>query len=475
MIPTFIGVLLLIIGLPIMFKGGASAMLALLIACGPLGGSAAATIPALGTSITPVHFVLGLLILRVALDRDRGSAIGQAIAANWPLLSYAVLSAVLAYVSPRLFQNMIYLPPLKYVATTDLYAVAAVTPTSQNLTTAVYTFGSALAAVVAYVAMDKENSWRTLVTAIVWTGWANVALGILSVIGHGTPIDTILKIFRNGNYAQLSHEYAGFVRMTGIFPEASAFAGYTLVWFFFTFECWFRDVLPRRTGPLSLATFLILVVSTSGTAYVGLGVFSVVTALRLLPWGSSDLHHKVTGVLLAAFFGVVFVCGALAVVPGVAAHLGSMIEHMTVDKSGSSSGLQRSFQMRMGLQAFTASYGIGVGPGSFRSSGIVFAILGSTGVIGFALYMINFMKVWKPFRRSTFLPIGDISTSTGIAAAWAIVLNFFPASTTSPSSDFGITTGLLTGVALALRKYPKSHAILSQIRRRPILSEHLQV
>ncbi len=51
-------------------------------------------------------------------------------------------------------------------------------------------------------------------------------------------------------------------------------------------------------------------------------------------------------------------------------------------KAESVSGRQRAFWAGQSVSAFLQSFGLGVGPGSFRSSSLLTAVLGATGVIG---------------------------------------------------------------------------------------------
>ncbi|MGM9458292.1 hypothetical protein, partial [Lacticaseibacillus rhamnosus] len=68
--------------------------------------------------------------------------------------------------------------------------------------------------------------------------------------------------------------------MTGIWPEASAYASFALVWFVFLFECWLRRVETRLTFVAALALLAALVFSTSSLAYVGLPFYVVLLATR---------------------------------------------------------------------------------------------------------------------------------------------------------------------------------------------------
>jgi hypothetical protein len=128
-----------------------------------------------------------------------------------------------------------------------------------------------------------------------------------------------------------------------------------------------------------------------------------------------------------------------------------MLADMTVHKKGSESGLQRVFWARKGLEAFMLSGGLGIGPGSFRSSSIVTAIIGSTGIIGSVLFTVYLLQVMRPLSLSTYLQSSDDAQSIGVAASWAAVVMIIPAAFMAASPDPGVTFAIFAGVAVALR------------------------
>ena len=66
-----------------------------------------------------------------------------------------------------------------------------------------------------------------------------------------------------------------------------------------------------------------------------------------------ELHSEHGDVM--GFALVFLVAVAIAVVPGMAAKIGQMVVHMTVDKGASTSGQQRLFWAMQGVTAFIAS------------------------------------------------------------------------------------------------------------------------
>ena len=61
--------------------------------------------------------------------------------------------------------------------------------------------------------------------------------------------------------------------------------------------------------------------------------------------------------------------------------------------------------------------GLGIGPGSFRSSSLLAAILGSMGLIGLVCFAVHLWRVLQPGRLSTWGEDADVGLSLGGAAA----------------------------------------------------------
>ena len=128
-----------------------------------------------------------------------------------------------------------------------------------------------------------------------------------------------------------------------------------------------------------------------------------------------------------------------------------MVVEMTVGKKDTDSGQQRLFWAMQGLEAFKNSYGLGIGPGSMRSSSLFMAMMGTTGLIGIGLFFAYLLSVYQPTRASTMGRTADLELTVGGAFATAAVLMLLPAAVISPHADPGATFALFAGAALALR------------------------
>ncbi|WP_338468422.1 glycoside hydrolase [Novosphingobium sp. ZN18A2] len=455
---TFVGLFQIVVGGLIVLAGRPGSALAFLIASSLFDGSAAIVLPALGgSSIPPVQFALLFVYLRILVPR--GGLYGHfpaALRANAWLVLFCLYGLAMAFIGPRLFAGSIDVFPMRPNPNGGLFDVVPLHPTSQNLTGGTYMVGAMLLAVGAYVLARSEKATDALVSASVWSGWFLIVTGLLDVVSRGTPLEGVLNMFRNGDYAQFSVDVQGFVRIRGLMPEASTYASCCFAFFVVNSELWYRAIRPRATGWLAIALSLVLLLSTSSTAYVALGAYFAFLVVRALALPRLVPDGRIRRIMGFAFILLFLAAVMLAVVPSLPDAVFSMIVSMTVDKSSSLSGQQRLFWALQGIDALVKSHGLGIGPGSFRSSSIFFAILGSMGVIGIVSFTLYLLAVFQPMRRSSWGQASwekgtDIAQTAGGAFASAAILGLIPAAVGSPVASPAATFTIFAGAALALR------------------------
>lgn len=450
---TFVGLLQCLFGLWIVVRGSLNQAFAFLLFSSLFGGSAAVQLSALGnSSIPPVQFALLFVYLRLLMPRGGyAGAVPVALYANAALVLFTLWGIAGAIAGPQIFAGKINVAPMRFDGARSLFDTVPLEPTPQNITSAVYLLGAMLAAVAAYIACHFRGGANTLVKAGVVIAWVHALSGIIGALTKGTPVDVVFDLFRNASYAQLDQSYQGFVRISGVFPEASGFAGYGLAWFFFNCECWYRSILPRATGRAALVLGLTLFFSTSSTAYIGLSAYFALFVARAVLIPQAAERQRLTQAALAALTGISVASLAMALIPHLPAAVWDMILHMTVEKEDSDSGRQRLFWAMQGWNAFLASGGLGVGAGSFRSSSLITAIVGSMGVVGIVAFTFYLWTVLQPLRHSTWGRSENSALSVGGAAACAALMVVLPASISAPSPDPGTSFAIFAGTALALR------------------------
>jgi hypothetical protein len=458
---TIIGAIQVLLGLALFMAGTVEAMFAFLLVTTLFSGSAAIVLGSLGSgsSIPPLDFALLFMIMRLLVPGSgQLRATGRAIEANAWLLVFVVYGLVMAFAGPRLFAGQFAFAPLraetgsKYTSHLSfLLATRPFGPSAQNLTSSVYMIGTLVTATVAHVACRAPAGRITLVRTMAAVGLTHCLFGVLSVAGRGTVIDDLLGFFRNGSYAQLTQDVEGISRMSGISTEPSSYAAFGAIWFVFLAECWLRRIEPRLTGAAALCLGAALLASTSTTAYVALGAWSGLLLVRSLLVPGALPADRALWLAVLGLGGVV--AGSLLLLwqPLLVERLTQFMQHLLVDKMSSESGIQRRFWALQGYQAFVGTYGIGVGPGSFRSSSLFTAVLGCVGVVGALALSAQVLIAFKPLRWSTYVPTPDADLAVAGACAWAMLMAIIVAGVSAPSCDPGSDFALLSGAALALR------------------------
>lgn len=461
---TIFGVLVLAIGLFLLLRASLMAMMLFVLGVTLLGGSAAISLPSLGGStIPPAHLAIVFLVLRVLLSgRDGQKALARSANANLMLVFFVLYGVVGAMILPRLFQGALLVTPLRPNPTRDLFAVEALKFTNQNITVAVYYMATLCAACGGFILSQDRRASLAIPKAAAMIGMVHAVLGLLSVVLKH-QLDWFFSFFRNGFYAQLDQSVGAVARMNGIFAEPAIYAVYGFSWFVFLIELWLRRVVPRLTGGAAAVLGLALLVSTSSTAYIGFAGYGVILSVRLLTVpGSVTSRHLVTligTVLLVA----TTILGLAVLSPDIGSKMLDVVNRVTVGKIDTESAVQRAFWAKQGFDAFIASSGFGIGPGSFRSSSIITAIIGSMGIFGSLAFLAHIGRTFMPLRRSTWINNGDVRVAVGSAASWASLIMLIPPSFSAASPDPGILWGAITGIALGLRGRPDRNEYYSRL------------
>jgi hypothetical protein len=447
MVPTIFGILFALAAISIMGRP-ATSMLILMLVGTLFGGTAAINLTALGNAnITPAHFVLVFLIIRIFFYKHFNfGMIAAAVQNNSFLVAFAIYGAITAFLLPLVFYHDIYVPAMRALSE-SLYAVRPLQFTPQNITTAAYLIGTALAAMASWIVCSVEGRTDRISKAFTVIAWIHIGFGLFDVATTGTGLHSALEFFRNASYGQLDQHIEGVQRVAGIFPETSAYSGYAFTLFVLHTEFWMRNQRPAITGVTAISLLSILLLTTSSTSYISLAIYAVVMLLRLC---FTPMRLAVAKTAIIFSLAILSATGLLIIsifLPDMGRLMTYIVQEMTFHKLNSFSGIQRGFWAHKGWESFVTSMGLGIGAGSFRSSGIVPAIAGSLGVFGLitmGAYVARLLRFWR-------LDMHDTSRrppKTEAAYAWAAVLGLIPALLTAPSPDPGLLFAVLGGISL---------------------------
>jgi len=448
--PTLIGLITLAIGLWLLVRGTPLQLLCAMLAMGLFESSAAIILPALsGSSIPPPRLMLAFLViaaLRAVLNR--ASLLREGVASNAAILIFAAYGVISAFTLPHIFAGQISVVPLRPAGLRHLTDSFPLFFSAQNITTAFYIAGTGITALCAYIATRMASDTSPIVKACVGITLAQAITGLMGVALAGTAWDLVVGAVRNGSYSQLSQETRSFVRIAGFMAEPSSYARFGVVWMIFALELWLRRVSPRWTGFAALLMAGVLVISTSSTAYIGIAAYGAILAMRFATMPSYLKADRVLPMLIWGVLGLAIILALILLSRPVADAFSSMFEQMTVDKASSESGRQRLFWAMQGVDAFIRSSGLGIGAGSFRSSSLIMAIIGSMGVVGTLSFVASCASLFMPRARDADPGRRAISE----AAAWAAVAGLVPVMVMQGSPDPGMEFAALLGLSLALRR-----------------------
>ena len=283
--------------------------------------------------------------------------------------------------------------------------------------------------------------------------WIHALTGLADVILSAAHIQGVFDFARTGSYAQLEQGVGSFHRISAMCSEPSVYAALGGVYAVFMCELWLRGVATGRTGPAGLVMAVLLGLSTSSTAYIILGAYTLLLVVRGVMFPGSMSLHRAALLAGVALLGVAVGIVAMLVKPGLAAEFGDTILSMTVKKSSSSSAFERSLWARQGWEAMKVSHGLGVGVGSFRSSSMFTAMLGSVGPAGLVVFVGYCLQVAKLGRTRTYAAQVDERTAAGAAAGWTALMVLPPAAATWASADPGILFAVMAGLSLGWRSH----------------------
>lgn len=389
MIPTLYGVLILLIGCLVGSRGA----LYLAVIATLFGGTAAAYVLGLGAAtITPA--VLALVFL--AWHVGRREALGgffqpmSFLTPGFWLLMLTVWGVIAALALPRLFEGQ-FLVYSHDRLTDSGNALRYLRPVSMNLTQAMYACLGLVTFVMMLVTVRREGGMHRFARAVLWVAGLNVVAAAVDLAEHHLGLFPVLSYLKNANYAMLGGEVAGLKRIAGTFPETSVFAMYTLALLAFTHTLWMYGIYKTWARALTAANLTFLMLSTAGTAYVGLAICLAValamSAWRFLHLGRLGPYKLYVWVALG---GVVLGLTVLLFVPGAWAAVADYFNIVVGSKLDSSSGRVRMGYNAQAFQTFIDTMGIGAGLGSVRASSFVLVVLSNVGWMG-ALFLALFL------------------------------------------------------------------------------------
>lgn len=404
-----------------------------------------------GANFLPQAVCASFLVLKILLsERQVARAVAALIGpAQLGLLLFFVLyGAVTAYVLPRLFHHAVSVIPLNVPSRVPV----ALEATTGNVTQPAYLMLSFGVALSFSIAGRRSEFRRQFLLAIFIGGIVLIATGAADIIASKTGLAYILEPFRNASYTLLvEDEVLGSKRVVGLMAEASVF-GATCVGYAaslaFLRPCFQRHLRDWGVPIVVIGLLTVAALSTSSTAYLGMGVFSVAFGINWLRRSFTNNFIAKAGTIAEISFIVLSILTLLSIAllsDGLLDPVYALLDKMILQKSESNSYVERAMWTTSALKAFLETGGLGVGLGSARTSTWPASVLSNTGVVGAAI-MASFLVVVYLQRT----PRNHFLHEYQIALKFSLALCLMLLAISATVTDFGLSAASLIGLVVAL-------------------------
>jgi hypothetical protein len=372
--------------------------------------------------VSPYFFVVSLVAVRFAVASPEGRLSFRrgdiALDLTRPLLMFAAWGVASAFLLPHLFAGIHVDTPrlgMDPVSTTPLEW------SMSNAAQAGYLILNSIFVIYVMWRSTESDYIDQLANSFVWCGAIAAAVGAYQLAAHVLGFRFPAEVFNsNAGWQQLvSQKVAGAWRVSATFNEPSSagifFAAWTTYLLFLTID---RRSVTGVLWVLFWCGIVMLILTTSTTGYIT--AFILIALLIVKELGTLTTKGYVNEKLLLTFAAIVTALGAAALlIPDFHQLLSEILWY----KSQSHSGHERHSTILVALDVAAQSYGLGVGLGSNRPSGMLFYILSNVGIPGSILILGLIFATRRMFVRA----MRAVETSNKIqaymrSAAWALAM-----------------------------------------------------
>ena len=366
----------------------------------PFEAAAAAVFGGFGLQLAmvPGLLVVSYIFLQYALGmRYRGER--AVFAALFPLLAMLFYALLAAKMFPQVFAGQIGVFPQKMDPTAP--GIAPLAPNFGNVTQSLYlTIDVLITTVVALFFTRRAIPHESIIGGYMLGGYVEVFFVFWqfasSIVGVPFPEDLLHS---NPGLAIVSQSLGSVPRMQGTFSEPAALSvymsGVALCCLWLSVRG-YRMMWPNVLLALSIASALL---STSATGIVTLAVgLPAVLALASVGGDPGALKRvgKTVGTLLLS--GALILTPIFILKPSLMEAVATVV-NSTLTKTDSESYVERQEADQAAYNAALATYGLGVGWGSTRSSSLIPGILANGGIFSLVMLVLLGFRVRAIARK----------------------------------------------------------------------------
>jgi hypothetical protein len=375
-----------------------------------------------GSAVQVWMFFGFMWLLRITLDnlsRLSFSVDRRILRACLWLLSFAAIASVSLimpiYISGRLF---ITSPFLFDNSAAPLYF------TSHNITQLLYLiFGITIAICVAHFNTNDDLRQETekiiLLSAFFISLWGGLQF-TCNVTGIPYP-DFIFNNSGSVSAKGFLETLSGLGRISSVAVEPSMFAQSLVTLLPLTIPAWLKRgsvISTSADRACSVFILLLLILSTSSTAYLGLFVFATLLFSLLL-------HAKVMSKVKASFFAIIaFAVGLVVIMVGMALVpvVRDVVNSAVLNKSTSGSAFERLMTIQLAFGYFLKFPVLGIGWGSATSHDLLVKLLSNVGLLGTVAFLGAMSHIIRTNWKALHVMEGTLNLSR---SAWFLSLTVF--------------------------------------------------
>lgn len=426
-----------------------------------------------GSALQVWMFFGALWILRLGLERA-------------PLLSYSIdkrlkrmsywMIAFLAVAAVSLVMPILINGKLQ-IASPVLgdYTQTPLVFSGHNVTQLLYLiFGGLISICVAHVNLDAENREETE-RIILYAGLFIACWGIVQFFCNVSGVTYPSFLFNNSGSGS-GHGFRetltnGIGRVSSAAIEPSVLAQALLTLLPLTLPAWLKRGFVfsrRRDRLLALLFIMVLVLSTSSTAYIGLVILTLAYVVYSVRTGSFSKRKAIFIFVLTGIFATAVIAVAFISVPFVSELLNTLV----LNKASSGSGIERVMTISLAFGYFQKYPILGIGWGSATSHDVIVFLLSNVGIVGTVAFfgaMFSIIRAnWKKISSDNS-PL-DLSREVWLMSLLCFVL-------TSVLIEFPLVFGnfwLIIGMSMATACHSAGDLAVPVRGRRTFISAPLR-
>lgn len=401
-----------------------------------------------GSALQVWMFFGALWLLRLGLDRV--SLLSFSIDARLKRMSYWIIAflavATFSLVMPAFINGRLQIAS-PYLGDNEQ---APLFLTGHNFTQLLYLiFGGIIAICVAHLNLDDERREETE-RIILYSGLFIACWGILQFLCNVTGVSYPAFLLNNSGSASgrgfMETLTPGVGRISSAAVEPSVLAQGLLTLLPLTLPAWRKRgyvFSRRRDRLLALFFVLVLILSTSSTAYIGLVILALMFVLYSVRTGS---FSKTKAVLVFALLGIA--AGAVLTVAFISVPVVSQVANsVLLSKASSGSAIERTMTIVLAFGYFQKYPILGIGWGSATSHDLIVKLLSNVGIVGTVIFFCAIFSI----VRSNWRKISSHNSPLELSReAWLMSLVAFVV--TSILIEFPLPFGnfwLIIGMSMA--------------------------